>query len=64
VASDKAPKSANAKRSYPRSFATLSDTPSEEEQVPWKCRRLVIGTGTGALPLMDEVKQEAKRPQN
>jgi hypothetical protein len=34
---------------------------SIEEEVPWKCRRLVIGTGTGALPVMKEVKEEAKR---
>jgi hypothetical protein len=34
---------------------------STEEQIPWKCRRLVIGTGTGALPVMDEVKEEARR---
>src|SRR6266498_1245018 len=34
---------------------------SAEEKIPWKCRRLVIGTGTGALPIMDEVKKEAKR---
>ena len=34
---------------------------SVEEQIPWECRRLVIGTGTGALPLMDEVKREAQR---
>jgi hypothetical protein len=34
---------------------------SVEEDIPWKCRRLVIGTGTGALPVMDEVKREAKR---
>src|ERR1700741_4417821 len=34
---------------------------SLEEEVPWKCRRLVIGTGTGALPVMTEVKEEAKR---
>ena len=34
---------------------------SVEEEIPWKCRRLVIGTGTGALPVMDEVKKEAKR---
>lgn len=34
---------------------------SVEERIPWNCRRLVIGTGTGALPVMDEVKQEAKR---
>ena len=34
---------------------------SMEEKIPWACRRLVIGTGTGALPVMDEVKGEAKR---
>ena len=34
---------------------------SPKEAIPWKCRRLVIGTGTGALPVMKEVKQEAKR---
>jgi hypothetical protein len=34
---------------------------STEEAIPWKCRRLVIGTGTGTLPVMDEVKTEAKR---
>ena len=34
---------------------------SLEEKMPWKCRRLVIGTGAGALPVMKEVKREAKR---
>ena len=34
---------------------------SVEEEIPWKCRRLVVGTGTGALPVMKEVKLEAKR---
>ena len=34
---------------------------SPKEAIPWKCRQLVIGTGAGALPVMDEVKQEAKR---
>ena len=34
---------------------------SIEEEIPWKCRRLVIGTGTGALPVMDEVRREAGR---
>ena len=34
---------------------------SVEERIPWKCRSLVIGTGTGALAVMDEVKQEARR---
>lgn len=33
---------------------------SMEEEIPWECRRLVIGTGTGALPVMEEVKGEAK----
>jgi hypothetical protein len=32
------------------------------EDIPWDCGRLVIGTGAdGALPVMDEVKQEAVR---
>jgi hypothetical protein len=34
---------------------------SVEEKIPWKCRCLVVGTGTGALPVMEEVKREAKR---
>src|SRR6266508_4496261 len=30
---------------------------SMDEDIPWKCRRLVIGAGDeGALPVMDEVK--------
>jgi len=33
---------------------------SIEEKIPWKCRRLVVGTGTGALPVMEEVKREAR----
>jgi hypothetical protein len=34
---------------------------SMEEKIPWKCRRLVVGTGTGGLPVMEEVKREARR---
>ena len=34
---------------------------SIQEDIPWKCQRLVVGTGTGALPIMDEVKREAVR---
>ncbi len=35
---------------------------SVEEEIPWTCRTLVIGTGmNGALPVMDEVKKEAVR---
>jgi hypothetical protein len=35
---------------------------SIEEKIPWKCQHLVVGTGAyGRLPVMDEVKREAKR---
>jgi hypothetical protein len=35
---------------------------SIEEEIPWKCHRLIVGTGAyGRLPVMEEVKQEAKR---
>ncbi|MGB9073235.1 MAG: MTH938/NDUFAF3 family protein [Terriglobales bacterium] len=35
---------------------------SFEENIPWKCARLVIGTGAyGSLPVMNEVKREAER---
>jgi hypothetical protein len=35
---------------------------SLEEKIPWKCHRLVIGTGAyGNLPVMKEVKREAER---
>ena len=35
---------------------------SVAENIPWDCRRLVVGTGAdGALPVMDEVKREANR---
>ena len=43
---------------------TFGHTPlSMEEDIPWRCRRLVIGTGTGALRVMEEVKREAQRRQ-
>ena len=35
---------------------------SIKEKIPWKCRQLVIGTGVyGNLPVMGEVRREAKR---
>ena len=35
---------------------------SIEEDIPWKCSRLIVGTGAyGRLPVMKEVKREAKR---
>src|SRR6202035_2998749 len=37
---------------------------SVEEELPWNCQRLVVGTGRyGSLPVMDEVKLEARRRQ-
>jgi len=37
---------------------------SVEEPIPWKCKRLVIGTGAnGALPVMKEILLEAERRQ-
>ena len=41
---------------------TFGHTPlSIDERIPWQCRRLVIGTGTGALPVMEQVQREAQR---
>ena len=35
---------------------------STEEDIPWKCQRLVVGTGAyGRLPEMKDVKREAER---
>ncbi len=35
---------------------------SLEEPIPWRCRRLIVGTGTlGSLPIVDEVRAEAGR---
>ncbi len=35
---------------------------SVEEEIPWKCRRLVVGTGAySRLPVMQQVRSEAAR---
>ena len=35
---------------------------SLKEEIPWECKRLVIGTGMdGGLPVMDDVLAEARR---
>src|ERR1700756_1666857 len=35
---------------------------STREEIPWKCERLIVGAGAhGALPVMDEVREEAAR---
>jgi hypothetical protein len=37
---------------------------STAEDLPWHCHRLVIGTGAeGALPVTDQVRQQARRRQ-
>ena len=41
---------------------TFGHTPlSAEEDIPWKCTCLIVGTGAyGHLPVMDDVKNEAR----
>ncbi len=35
---------------------------SVAEDIPWRCRRLVVGTGDDdALPVMQQVREEARR---
>ena len=35
---------------------------SAAEDIPWRCRRLVIGTGAaGALPVLQDVREQARR---
>jgi hypothetical protein len=35
---------------------------SADEEIPWSGRRLIVGTGAdGALPIMPEVEEEARR---
>jgi hypothetical protein len=48
------------KKKSKRFRSAYGHTPlSAEEAIPWACRRLVVGTGaTGALPIMDEVRNE------
>jgi len=43
--------------------ARYGHTPlSLAEDIPWECQRLVIGSGAdGALPVMDDVAEEAER---
>ncbi|HVP46451.1 MAG TPA: MTH938/NDUFAF3 family protein [Bryobacteraceae bacterium] len=42
---------------------TFGHTPlSAKEEIPWKCSRLVVGSGAhGALPVTDDLKREARR---
>ena len=43
--------------------AAFGHTPlTAAERIPWHCRRLIVGTGAdGALPITDDVIEEARR---
>jgi hypothetical protein len=51
------------KKASKRYRAAYGHTPlSVEEDIPWRCRRLVVGTGAaGRLPVMPEVEKDAQR---
>jgi hypothetical protein len=52
------------KKAASKKFRTVyGHTPlSMAEDIPWRCHRLVIGTGAdGALPIMTQVREEAQR---
>jgi len=62
VVIDRGEVSKRKKKASKKFRESFGHTPlSLEENIPWKCCRLVLGTGTGALPVMEEVKAEAKR---
>lgn len=54
---------ARKKKTSKRFRDEFGHTPlSLAEKIPWKCERLVIGTGAnGSLPVMPQVLEEAKR---
>ena len=52
------------KKAASRTFrGAYAHTPlSVAEDIPWRCRRLVVGTGAdGALPVIQQVRDEARR---
>jgi hypothetical protein len=53
------------KKPSKRFRSSFGHTPlSVAENIPWQCRRLVVGTGAhGGLPIMDEVEREARARQ-
>src|SRR5437879_3069527 len=54
------------KKKPSKSFrSSFGHTPlSNAEDIPWACRRLVVGTGAnGALQVMEDVKREAEARQ-
>jgi hypothetical protein len=50
----------DASRQFPSAYGH-TPLPAAED-IPWRCRRLVIGTGAdGALPVLDQVREQARR---
>jgi hypothetical protein len=50
------------KRSRPFRGAYGHTPLTAAEDIPWNCRRLVVGTGVhGALPIMEDVEREAQK---
>jgi hypothetical protein len=43
--------------------STYGHTPlSLAEDIPWRCRRLIVGSGAdGGLPVMEDIAEEARR---
>ncbi len=62
VVIDRGEISKRAKKASKKFRDEFGHTPlSIDEKIPWKCRRLVVGTGAyGRLPVMDDVEREAK----
>jgi hypothetical protein len=59
---DRAPVHKRKKKPSKKFRDAFGHTPlSVEEKIPWKCGPLVAGTGPGALPVMEDVKLQAKR---
>jgi hypothetical protein len=53
-------RSKGASRQFRRAYGH-TPLPAAED-IPWRCRRLVIGTGAGAtLPVMGHVREQARR---
>jgi len=63
VVIDRARVSKRKKKASKKFRGEYGHTPlSAGEMIPWKCRRLLIGTGVhGGLPVMTEVRREAVR---
>jgi hypothetical protein len=60
---DRGKVSKRRKKASKKLRSSYGHTPlSLEEDIPWKCQRLVVGTGSsGAMPVVPELQLEAKK---